>query len=172
MHHVLGSDIDSCQVPCLQSHGRAPLYESLDWNLATSDCDGWLWWGAPVEHCASVCLEHLCQECHSSLHLPPEGKQINFVHCRCKLHSAQSFWKSHSPQRWNSPWIAMWGWFCPTWQNFMCMLDNANVLKLYVIRDSLQTTKPFLRPLYPFSPKEVFPPHDSFCSMANKRGMQ
>lgn len=61
------------------------------WLLSTEmdgSCGGLLWGTLPF------CLpEHLCQACHSNLHLPPEGKQISYIHCRRKLHSAQSFWK-------------------------------------------------------------------------------
>lgn len=116
------------------------------------------------------CHTSVCQECHSNLHLPREGKQktsytadINYI-----LHSLFGGKKNivHSDiTARKSPCGAD---FCPTWQNFICMLDNANLLKFYVIRNSLQS---HLELLYPFSPKEVFPPHDSFHSMANKRGM-
>lgn len=90
--------------------------------------------------------------CHSNLHLPPEGKQktpytadINYI-----LHSlfgGKKIVHSDVTAR-KSPCGAD---FCPTWQNFICMLDNANLLKFYVIRNSLQTTKPFGATLSIFS---------------------
>lgn len=155
MHHVLGSDIDFCQVTSLKSHGQAPLQQSAAFNW-----DGWLLW---MPH---FCLPRMPQQPASAT----RGEAENSIHCRYKLHFAQSLWGKkivHSDvTARKSPCGAD---FCPTWQNFICMIMQ--IFWSFMLLGILCKLQSHLELLYPFSPKEVFPPHDSFHSMANKRGM-
>lgn len=131
MHHVLGSDIDFCQITSLQSHGQAALPQSGCFRLR---------WMTPVDtallsakNATATCI------CHQRGSRKLRTLQISTTFCTVPLWGGGTMVHSDGTAR-ESPCGAD---FYSTWQNFICMLDNANLLKFYVIRNSLQTENRF-----------------------------